>query len=95
VLNGAKLNKDWKPQGKLWLATRQTQRSELSWKSTWPEIADPAAQDNEDLFFDDKPLKRVLSLAEATPGHFFFDYDKAAQERHLLWKPLHPTRPGR
>src|ERR1700722_13558627 len=78
VLNGAKLIKDWKAQGKTWMATGQTQRSELSWKSTWPEIADPTAQYNEDVFLDDKPLKRVLSLAEVAPGRFFFDYDHAA-----------------
>jgi len=78
LLNGAKLITGWKPQDKLWVATGQSQRSELSWKSTWPEIADPAAQYNEDVFFDDKPLKRVLTLAEVTPGKFFLNYDHAS-----------------
>lgn len=78
VLNGAKLIGEWNPQGKLWVATGQTQRSELSWKSNWPEIADATAQYNEDVFFDDQPLRRVLSLAEVGPGKFFFDYDKAS-----------------
>jgi parallel beta-helix repeat protein len=78
VLNGAKLIAEWKPQGNTWMATRQTQRSELSWRPNFPEIADPTAQYNEDVFIDDKPLRRVLSLAEVQPGSFFFDYDQAA-----------------
>jgi parallel beta-helix repeat protein len=77
VLNGAKLISAWKQQGKTWMATGQTQRSELSWKSNWPEIADATAQYNEDVFVDDKPMKRVLSLAEVAPGRFYFDYDNA------------------
>ena len=78
VLNGAKAISEWTPQGKVWVATGQTQRSELSWKSSWPEIADPTAQYNEDVFIDDKPLKRVLSPAEVGPGKFFFDYGHAS-----------------
>ncbi len=77
VLNGAKLITNWKPQGKLWMATGQTQRSPVSWNPKWPEIGDPTAQYNEDVFIDDRPLRRVLSLAEVGAGKFFFDYDNA------------------
>lgn len=78
LLNGAKLITSWRPEGQLWVATGQTQRSEISWKAAWPEIADPAAQYNEDVYLDDQPLKRVLSVAEVAPGKFCFDYDQAS-----------------
>lgn len=78
VLNGAKRIDDWKSQGNVWVAVGQSQRSEPSWKPNWPEIADPAAQYNEDLFIDNKPLQRVLSRAEVGPGEFFFDYDNSS-----------------
>ena len=77
VLNGAKLIVDWERQGSVWVAKGQTQRSPASWNPQWPEIADAAAQYNEDLFLDDRPRKRVLSAAEVAPGKFFFDYDHA------------------
>jgi esterase/lipase superfamily enzyme len=74
ILNGSKLVTGWTPKGNLWIATGQTQHSEGLWKSTWPPLATPTAQFNEDLFFDDKQLKPVLGAAEVVPGAFFFDY---------------------
>ena len=77
ILNGSKLVTNWTQQGNLWMAAGQTQHSEKLWKSTWPELANPPAQVNEDLFYDDKQLKPVLSAAEVTPGKFYLDYGAA------------------
>jgi parallel beta-helix repeat protein len=78
ILNGARLTTEWTRKDSLWVATGQTQHSEPSWKADWPEIADPTSQYNEDVYLDDRPLKRVLSVAEVTPGKFFFDYEHAS-----------------
>jgi parallel beta-helix repeat protein len=78
VLNGSQLVTSWTRKGSLWIATGQTQRSPGFWKPSWPALANPAAQYNEDLFLDDRQLKRVLSVAAVAPGRFYFDYDAAA-----------------
>jgi endo-1,4-beta-xylanase len=77
ILNGSKPVTNWMQKGSLWIATGQTQHSESHWKSTWPPLANPPAQFNEDLFLDGKQLRRVLSTAEVVPGTFYFDYDAA------------------
>lgn len=78
VLSGAKVITEWTQRSNLWVASGQTQRSPLSWKPHWPPIGNPAAQYNEDMFMDGRPLRRVLSLSEVGPGTFYFDYDAAS-----------------
>jgi enterochelin esterase-like enzyme len=86
VLNGSKLVTNWTRQGNLWIATGQTQHSEGLWKSTWPQLANPAAQFNEDLFFDGRQFEPVLNAAEVAPGKFYFDY--AAGKIYLADDPI-------
>jgi endo-1,4-beta-xylanase len=77
ILNGSRLATNWTRKGNLWIATGQTQRSPGLWKASWPALANPTAQNNEDLFIDDRQLKPVLSAAEVVPGKFYFDYGAA------------------
>jgi hypothetical protein len=74
TLSGAKVITGWIRSGRTWVAAGQTQKSPVSWQSTWPPIGNPAAQYNEDVFLDGTPLKRVLSLSTLEPGTFYFDY---------------------
>lgn len=75
ILNGSKLLTAWHRSGSLWTAACDTPRSPGFWKENWPKLANPSAQFNEDLFFDDRQLHRVLSTAAVLPGTFYFDYD--------------------
>jgi len=77
VINGSRLVTQWTRTGNLWIATGQTQHSEPLWKTTWPPLANPAAQVNEDLFLDDKQLRPVMTAALVVPGTFYFDYGAA------------------
>jgi parallel beta-helix repeat protein len=77
ILNGSKLLANWSRKGGLWLVTGQTQRSPALWKENWPALTNRAAQVNEDLFFDDRQLKPVLSVKEVVSGRFYFDYGAA------------------
>ncbi len=70
TLNGSQPVLGWSFDGTNWVAGEQRQ--------TFPALNapcenNPVACEYEDLFMDDRPLVRVLSLAEVAPGRFFFD----------------------
>lgn len=72
VLNGSELLTRFNQSGTHWVAHVQT-----SWKPANPSLCDanhPACDLPEDLFFDNDPLKRVLSLSQVGPGRWFLDY---------------------
>ena len=70
VLSGAKRIADWSQKGSFWIAEGQDQ----SFSSPGaPCQLNPAACEYEDVFIDNRPLVRVLSLSALTDGTFFFD----------------------
>ncbi len=71
VLSGARLLTDWIQSGSTWYVTGQTQ--ELT-HSVGVCESGTACQYPEDVYQDDVPLKRVLSLASVVSGAFYFDY---------------------
>lgn len=73
VLNGARLLTQFNESGSYWVAHIQA-----SWKPANPNICDashPACDLPEDLFIDNVPRKRVLSLSQVGPGRWFLDYN--------------------
>ncbi len=76
ILNGSKLVGSFNQANGLFVATGQTQRN--------PEVTGQCApstyqgcQYADAVFFDDRPLWRVMSLGEVVPGTFYFDYANA------------------
>jgi hypothetical protein len=72
VLTGAQVLTDFSRQGQYWVAKIHADRSEPRGK-----CADdaPGCSLPEDLFIDDKPLRRSPSLDAVTAGKWYLDYD--------------------
>jgi len=72
VLTGAQVLNDFSQQGQFWVAKVQVQRSEPR-----GQCADdaPACTLPEDLFIDDKPLRRSPNQEGVAPGKWYLDYD--------------------
>jgi hypothetical protein len=85
VLSGAKaIGARFRPSGRAWVANGQTQQN--------PAVVGRCASGSacryaDDVFLDDRPLRRVLSRSELEPGAFFFDY-----ERDEIWLAQEPRR---
>ena len=73
VLSGATILSNFVHQGAQWVAAGQTQQGQVA-GSCQPTY--PACEYPEDLFFDDKPLKRVASVQNVGTGTWYFDYGK-------------------
>lgn len=73
VVSGAKeITRAFERSGRLWVASGQAQRN----PETGGEcIHGTACRYANDVFLDDRPLRRVLDLAEVGPGRFYFDHD--------------------
>ena len=73
ISGGKNITSLFTASGSYWVASNQTQRN-----PTLAGVCYPAGtkhcQYAEDVYLDKKPLKRVLSLSELSPGEFFFDY---------------------
>jgi parallel beta-helix repeat protein len=67
-----------------WVASGQTQRNQAT--TGFCETASPLCTSSDDVFLDDKLLRRVASASELGPGRFFFDY--AAQK---IWIGDNPS----
>jgi hypothetical protein len=77
VISGAKTLSGWAQDGGLWFVSGQTQRLPESSGGDY-EICnadDPLCGKTEDVFFDNKPLRQVESLAKVRTGTFYFDYE--------------------
>jgi len=76
-INGSKLINSWTASGSVWVATGQTQQRPLELLGggpTYDDLVHKEAAYPDNVFFDDFPLRRVLTLAEVGPGKFYFDY---------------------
>jgi hypothetical protein len=74
VVSGAKdISRQFVASDSYWVASNQTQRNSARTGICWPS-GETACQYAEDVFLDNKPLWRVLSLSQLGPGRFFFDY---------------------
>lgn len=73
ILSGAVVLSDWKPNGKYWVISGQTQQSSpgVDRCTNGTQVCRYA----EDVFIDDRRMKRVMSRAELSTGEFYFDYD--------------------
>jgi hypothetical protein len=72
VLSGAMLLTSFSPTGNLWVANVA-----VPWKTPdpgWCDSIHPACSLPEDLFFDNSPRTRVLSLPLVRPGAWYLDY---------------------
>jgi parallel beta-helix repeat protein len=74
ILNGARLLTDFRQDGALWFAPRQSQQG---FRHAGEHcIAERPRCDHPEAFFvDDQPLLAVASKADVAAGTFFFDYD--------------------
>lgn len=84
ILSGAVVLTSFKQQGTYYMVTGQNQNNAVTVPDTKCEpmnpgypIAYPGCIYPEDLFFDNKPLVHVTSLANVGPGTWFFDYPSA------------------
>src|SRR5579872_3481308 len=72
ILNGAEQLTSFSQSGSYWESHVQ-----VSWKPSNPGACDsahPACDLPEDLFFDNVPRTRVLSLSQVGPGKWYLDY---------------------
>ena len=72
ILCGARLLTSFTREGAYWVATGQTQHGQVN---GMVQAGYEGARYPEDLFFDDQPLRHVLSLPKVGPGTWYFDYD--------------------
>jgi len=76
ILSGAKLVTSFTQEGSYFVAVGQTQHNPAV-----TGVCSPAeysgCQYADAVFFDDRPLWRVMSLGEVTSGTFYFDYPNA------------------
>jgi parallel beta-helix repeat protein len=73
IVSGARVLDNWVQEGSHYYVDGQTEQSEPYGECT--EGTGSACRYNEDVYFDDTRLDRVLSLGELGSGKFFFDYD--------------------
>lgn len=75
VISGAALLTGWTASGSTWYVGGQTQqfpvRDNGGYNVCLPSA--PLCERVEDVYYDDVALRRVASLAEVTPGTYFFD----------------------
>jgi hypothetical protein len=83
ILNGSIPVTNWVREGGRWVATGMTHSFPSS--DQVPCELNPAACEYEDLFMDDRPLVRVLNMAELEPGKFLFD--EAADKIYIAEDP--------
>ena len=81
ILNGSRLLTSFQTSGSYYYVTGQTQQGQVTIDSTKCEpdppgylVAYPGCIYPEDLYFDDKPLVHVTTLADVVSGTWFFDY---------------------
>lgn len=72
VLNGSRLLTSFTQSGSYWLTTGQTQQGDLH--GSCSVTTDTTCHYPDDVFRDNIPLKRVLTLAEVGTGKYYFDY---------------------
>ena len=73
ILSGARRLTTFTREGALWLATDQAAAGEAL---GYCEDASLLCTHPEDLFVDDRPLRRVANQAAVRPGTWFFDYPR-------------------
>jgi parallel beta-helix repeat protein len=73
VLNGSKPLSSFSRAGSHWVASGQTQQNPAVVGECRPSSYE-GCKYADDVYFDDRPLSRVTSLAELGPGEFYFDY---------------------
>ncbi len=73
-MSGARIIDQFTQSGPFWAATGQTQEGAVGPGRCKPEY--PGCRRPDDVYFDDRPLRRVMSLAELGHGEFYFDYPK-------------------
>jgi hypothetical protein len=74
ILNGSRLLTSFKTSGVYYYVTGQTQQGQVTITTAQCQNPYPGCLYPEDLFFDDKPLVHVTTLADVGPGKWFFDY---------------------
>jgi len=72
ILTGSQILTDFAPQGQYWVAKVRAQRSEPRGQCSSDA---PACNLPEDLFVDDRPLRRSPSLDSIGSGKWYLDYD--------------------
>ena len=73
IMDGAEHLTSFDQSGSYWVT-----RVQVAWTATDLNLCDashPACDFPEDLFFDDVPLTRVLSLSQVVPGKWYLDYN--------------------
>ena len=73
ILDGAELLTSFDQSGTYWVA--HVQVTAKTCNSSVCDASHPACDLPEDLFFDDVPRTRVLSLSQVGPGKWYLDYD--------------------
>ncbi|WP_378410424.1 right-handed parallel beta-helix repeat-containing protein [Rhodocytophaga aerolata] len=73
ILNGSRLLKDWKKEGKYWVHDGQTQQGQR-YAACVKGYA--GCQYPEDIYKNDYPLRQDTALLLVEPGEWFFDYDQ-------------------
>src|ERR1700685_3736565 len=74
ILNGSKLLSSFQHTGQYYWVGGQTHGNYVGTNPVHCEAPYPACVYQEDLYFDDKPLVRVATQADVSPGRWFFDY---------------------
>jgi hypothetical protein len=74
ILNGSRLLTSFKTSGVYYYVTGQTQQGQVTITTAQCQNPYPGCLYPEDLYFDDKPLVHVTTLADVGPGKWFFDY---------------------
>ena len=83
ALNGALLLTSFSRAGNLWVASDQYGPGQIN---GYCDDGHPMCMYDEDLFFDNRPLHHVASLAMLTGGAYFFDY-----ANHLVYLADNPA----
>ena len=73
ILNGAKLLTSFTRENRYFVASGQTQHNPVVIGECSP-VTYIGCQYADAVFFDDRPLWRVMSLGEVVAGTFYFDY---------------------
>lgn len=71
TLTGARLLTKFEREGRLWVASNQTQEGQTNGAC---DPQHPRCDHPEDLFFDNHPLRHVGDRSMVEPGTWFFDY---------------------
>ncbi len=75
ILNGSRLLTEFGYAGGLWYADGQTQQGEQKGECLpVGGVPTTACRHPENVYFDDEPLRQVMSPSALGPGRFYFDY---------------------